>query len=129
MNTDGAQRLAEAARQRSESATRRAQQAIRTLDRAGQPINFTAVAQAASVSRGWLYRVPTLRTEIERLRSLRSRASRPLPINQRSSDASNRQRIETLLDANRALRAENRRLNQQIALLLGDRRDPAHPPS
>ena len=38
-------------------------------DRAGEPISYRAVAQAAGVSRAWLYRQPDLRIEIDRLRT------------------------------------------------------------
>lgn len=125
MSSEAAGRLADAARRRSESAHSRARDAIRSLDRAGQPVSFAAVAETASVSRAWLYRVPELRAEIERLRTGERRRATRLPAGQRASADSLRRRIETLLDANRLLREENRRLNDRLASVLGDARSPS----
>ena len=125
MSSDAAERLADAARRRSESAHSRARDAIRSLDRAGHPVSFAAVAQAASVSRAWLYRVPELRAEIERLRIGQRRRTTRLPSGQRASAASLRRRIEALIDANRLLREENRRLNDRLASVLGEARSPS----
>lgn len=125
MSSEAAERLADAARRRSEAAHSRARDAIRSLDRAGQPVSFAAVAQAASVSRAWLYRAPELRAEIERLRTgQRSRASR-VPSGQRASADSLRRRVEALIDANKMLREENRRLNDRLASVLGEARSPS----
>ena len=120
---DRSDQLAEHARQRSGDARRRVRDAIRQLDRSGAPVTFAAVAQAASVSRTWLYRATELRSEIERLRQIRPGSATPLPAAQRSSPESTQRRIEALLDANRALREENRRLNERLASLLGEHRD------
>lgn len=111
--------LASAAR-RSAAVRQRATDALRRLDTTGTPITFTAVAHEAGVSRTWLYRDADLRAEIERLRATASRP--PLASNQRSTDASLRQRLDTLLDDNRALRQENHHLRDQIAVLLGQQR-------
>ena len=91
--------------------------------RAGEPITFAAVAARASVSRAWLYRATELRAEIERLRRQGRRPATSLPAAQRSSVDSYQRRIEALLDANRALREENRRLNERLAAFLGERRE------
>lgn len=120
--TDQSRRLAELARKRGDDARRRATDAIRRLDRAGTAVTFAAVAEAASVSRAWLYRAPEIRSEIERLRAKPS-GSR-LPSAQRSSVESYQRRIEALLEANHALRDENRRLNECLAGILGEARDP-----
>ena len=47
--------LSEAAARRHELTRARAVQALRELDRAGTPVTFAGVAQAAGVSRSWLY--------------------------------------------------------------------------
>lgn len=124
MRDERAQRLAELAQRRSDEARFRVREAVRRLDRAGQPVTFAAVAEAASVSRSWLYRVDELRSEIERLRRQPPAAASRLPAAQRSTVESYQRRIEALLDANRELRAENRRLNDRLAELLGAGRDP-----
>ncbi len=123
MGVDRISHLAEHARQRSADARRRVRDAIRELDHAGEAITFAAVAKKASVSRAWLYRASELRTEIERVREHRRRLPTSLPTAQRASIESYQRRMEALLDANRALREENRRLNERLATLLGERRD------
>lgn len=50
------------------------------FDAAGTPVRFEAVAQAAAVSRSWLYAQPDIRAEIERLRaSRRSAVAKAIP--------------------------------------------------
>ncbi len=68
MRADNTRHIIAAARQRHELTRAKAIQALRTLDAAGSPITFETVAQAAAVSRSWLYVQPDIRTEIERLR-------------------------------------------------------------
>ena len=64
-----AEQLVQAARAKHTDALQRVQQALRRLDRGGQPITFSSVAQAASVHRSWLYRQAEVRSHIERLRA------------------------------------------------------------
>ena len=120
---DNRHHLAAAAARRAAATRERARAALQRLDRAGEAVTFTAVAAAANVSRSWLYRDPDLRAEITRLRE----AHRPatgvtLPAAQRASEASLQRRLEVTLDANRALRAENTQLREQVALALGEQR-------
>lgn len=130
MRADNTRFLLQAARDRHETTMARAGEALRRLDRIGAPVSFRAVAQAAGVSRAWLYRQPELRAEIDRLRAANSTSPhtpRP-PASQRGSDESRQRRIEALLADNARLRAENAQLHEQVARLLGERRDrPLHP--
>jgi hypothetical protein len=71
-----------------------------------------------------LYQQPELRSSIERLRD-RTRHTTARPAPERASDATLRQRIQTLLDENRRLRAENRELRAELALAYGHQRDAA----
>ena len=48
-----------------------------------------------------------------------------LPSGQRASVDLLRRRIEALIDANRLLREENRRLNDRLASVLGEARSPS----
>lgn len=124
MPADNTRFLLQAARGRHEATTTRAQEALRRLDRAGSPVSFRAVAEAAGVSRAWLYRQPDLRAEIDRLRTGQAPASRPRsPATQRGSDESRQRRVETLLEDNARLRTESTHLHEQVARLLGERRD------
>jgi hypothetical protein len=118
---DNSRFLARAAADRHRATVARAHDAIEGLDRAGLAVTFCAVADAASVSRSWLYRHPDIRDLITRLRSAQSRST-TTPAAQRASTESLRQR----LDATRAeithLRAENTRLRDQLARQLGEQR-------
>lgn len=72
MTTVNRTALAAAAQQRSQQTRHRAIDTLRRLDAAGNNVTFTSVAQAAHVSRSWLYRQPDLRAEIDRLRASRT---------------------------------------------------------
>ncbi len=59
--------LTEAAARRHELTRAKAIQALRELDRAGAPVTFAGVAQAAGISRSWLYTQPDISGQIRRL--------------------------------------------------------------
>ena len=61
--------LSEAAARRHELTRAKAVQALRELDRAGTPVTFAGVAQAAGISRSWLYTQPDISGQIRRLRA------------------------------------------------------------
>ena len=116
--------LSEAAARRHELTRSRAVQALRELDRAGVPVTFAGVAQAAGVSRSWLYTQPDISGQIRRLRQKTDGASSAgaIPAGQRASDASLRARLSAALDRNKQLADENARLRRQLARPLGDQR-------
>jgi Family of unknown function (DUF6262) len=116
--------LAAAAQRKHTSAVERARAALVALDDVGAEITFQSVAAQAGVSRQWLYKIPELRAEVEKLRA---RQARPVPAAQRASDASLRQRNAMLLEENKRLRRENQELKHELANVLGERR--AHPRS
>jgi hypothetical protein len=123
MRADNSRFIVEAAQRRREEALRRTQEAIAGLDRAGEPISFRQVALAASVSRAWLHRQPHIAAEIDRLRTAQANSARPLmPSAQRGSHESHQQRIAALLEQVRSLKRENDQLRDQVARLLGERR-------
>lgn len=123
MRADNTRHIIDAARQRRELTRAKAIQALRTLDAAGTPVTFETVAQAAAVSRSWLYAQPDIRAAIERLRASSSRTSAtPIPARQRASDASLLRRLEAASQRNRQLADENRRLRDQLARALGAQR-------
>jgi hypothetical protein len=110
----------EAAAQRERAATRqRATAALGELVDMGAEITFQSVARHAGVSRQWLYGQPDLRAQIERLRQ---RPRGGVPVRERSSDASLRQRLRGLLDDNRTLRDEVHALNAELAGAYGTQR-------
>lgn len=123
MRADNSAFIVQAAKERREGTIRRAQDALRRLDKSGAPITFKTVAEIASVSRAWLYREPTLRAEIQRLRSNgTSRGAMVVPSAQRASDESLGRRLELAADEIARLKTENRQLREQIARLHGERR-------
>jgi hypothetical protein len=121
---DNTDRLQQAATARHDAATTRARAALEQLDRTGQPITVTGTAEAASVSRSWLYTQPELLATITGLRdrttSARDRAL--VPAAQRASCESLRQRLDTVRAEIAELRAENAALRDRLARSLGDQR-------
>jgi hypothetical protein len=116
--------LSQAAARRHELTRSRAVQALRELDRAGAPVTFARVAQAAGVSRSWLYTQPDISSQIRRLRQEANAAGGAggVPSAQRPTDASLRTRLAAALDRNKQLAGENARLRRQLAHALGDKR-------
>jgi len=116
--------LSEAAARRHELTRSRAVQALRELDRSGTPVTFAGVAEAAGVSRSWLYTQPDISGQIRRLRQNTTGAGSAdaVPAGQRATDASLRARLTAALDRNKQLADENARLRRQLARALGDQR-------
>jgi hypothetical protein len=116
--------LSEAAARRHELTRSRAVQALRELDRAGVPVTFAGVAQAAGISRSWLYTQSDISSQIRRLRNKTHDAGSAgaIPAAQRATDASLRARLATALDRNKQLADDNARLRRQLARALGDQR-------
>ena len=116
--------LSEAAARRHELTRSRAVQALRELDRAGVPVTFAGVAQAAGISRSWLYTQSDISSQISRLRNKTHDAGSAgaIPAAQRATDASLRARLATALDRNKQLADDNARLRSQLARALGDQR-------
>jgi len=116
--------LSEAASRRHELTRSRAIQALRELDRAGTPVTFAGIAQAAGVSRSWLYTQPDISSQIRRLRQNTdgTGSAGAVPASQRTTDASLRARLTAALDRNKQLADENARLRRQLARALGDQR-------
>jgi Family of unknown function (DUF6262) len=116
--------LFEAAARRHELTRAKAIQALRELDRAGAPVTFAAVAQAAGISRSWLYTQPDISDQIRWLREKTDGAGSAgaIPASQQATDASLRSRLTAALDRNRQLADDNARLRRQLARALGDQR-------
>jgi chromosome segregation ATPase len=118
---DNSSFLAEANYRRHQAALSAARHAIEQLQRQGQAVTFSTVAESAGVSRGWLYRQDQIRDLISRQRALKPPAARRLTTQRATADSLRRR-----LDAARAevtrLRAENRSLQEQLARHLGIQR-------
>lgn len=118
---DNTRYLAQAAAGRHRATLNKASNAIERLDRAGQPVTFSAVAAAAGVSRTWLYRNPDIRDLITRLRIESSRPASTRAA-QRASAESLRARLHAAAQEISRLRAENATLREQAARHLGQQR-------
>src|SRR4051812_49001002 len=121
-----AEPLNQAARARHQRTAARAEQALRELVAAGAPVSFHAVARRAGVSRQWLYTQPELRARIEALRDRAPAAPDGVPTRQRASEASLRQRLESVRAENQRLREENTALKAELAIAYGQQRDAGH---
>jgi len=127
---DNSSFLAEANARRHQAALSAARHAIEQLQRQGQAVSFSTVAESAGVSRGWLYRQDQIRDLISRQRALNPPAARRLTA-QRATTNSLRLRLDAARTEITRLRAENRSLREQIARHLGlQRTQPAeHTPA
>ena len=119
---DNTHHLKVAATERHIAAVARARAAIEELDRVGTAVTFAAVADAAGVSRGWLYTQPELRAAITGLRHIRTLTTPTRPAAQRATTDSLRARLDAARDEIQHLRTENANLHAQLARSLGDQR-------
>jgi Family of unknown function (DUF6262) len=119
--TDNTRFLAQATADRHQATLKKARDAIAHMESNRQPVNFSAVAAAAGVSRASLYREPAIRDLISRMRS----APSPSPTT-RAAQRATAESLRALLDTARAeitrLRAENTTLRDQAARHLGEQR-------
>ena len=90
---DNTRFLARATAERHQETLRKASDAIAHLDSSGQPVNFSAVAAAAGVSRASLYRDPGIRDLINRIRSAPSQSAATRAAAQRATAESPRVRL------------------------------------
>lgn len=109
-NTSG---IKAAAQRKREATFTKTEDAIKKLIKEKKAINFESVAEAAGVTRAWLYRQPDLRARIETLREQQS-PSKELPIALRASDASKTALIAELRRQNKELRVENQKLKREL---------------
>ena len=116
------ERLAVAARKRHEETLRKAVEAIRSLDAAGAPVSFAAVARAARISRAWLYGNAAVRVEIVELRDRTTSSAPARPVAERASDRSLHQLVTDLRSREAELRRENQVLREALARKFGDER-------
>lgn len=126
-NTQG---LLAHAQQKSQETHQRVQQVINQLLRGHQTVNFNSVAQAAKVTKSYLYAHPDLRERIEVLRSQQDQARKQSqqPGNQLASRtdkskevllAAKERRIKELEEQIRQLEQENRKLKEELKQAYG----------
>ena len=103
MPADNSAALHAAQRARHDELIANVMAAVRRLRRAGTPITFNAVANAAGVSRAFLYKTPETRTAIEQARN--AKPTREPPRTRRHPDIDK-------------LRADNTRLHNELRVLI-----------
>ena len=123
---DNTRYLTQATAERHQETLRKASDAIAHLDSSGQPVNFSAVAAAAGVSRASLYRDPGIRDLISRIRAAPARSATTRAAAQRATAESLRTRLNTARAEITRLRAENTRLREQAARHRGEQRAANH---
>ena len=124
--TDRVQRLREAAQARHDTTLQRAEDTVRRLANRGETVTFRRVADAAGVSRSWLYQQPELRAQINQLRGRpTSRNHAAVPTAEQATADSLRQLVHTYRAEINRLRAENQTLREQLARRLGAERTAA----
>lgn len=120
MPTDNSRHLHAAQRLHHARLVERVEAALRRMEKAATPVTFPAVADAAGVSRAFIYKTPALRSAVERLRQANhTTATGAVPAGQRRSEASKDATITRLRHDNQALREQNKALAEHNAILLG----------
>jgi len=114
-NTEG---LKKAALDKREQAFERTEKALRQLLKEGKPISFATVAEAANVTRAWLYKNESIRVRIEELR-LKFQPKKAVPPDLKPSESSKDTIIATLRERIKKLDTEVRGLRNQNEVLMG----------
>ncbi|MFF8867835.1 DUF6262 family protein [Streptomyces sp. NPDC015139] len=115
---DNARFLVEASKTRSRQARERAEEAIKTASCRSERPTVVGIANAASVSRSWLYTQTDLITAINQLQQ-RAPAPHRSP-RHAASDASLHRRLETALERNRQLRDQVADLTRKLETAHGE---------
>jgi uncharacterized coiled-coil protein SlyX len=101
----------------------RVREAVRELDRTSQKITVAAVVRASGASRAFIYRLPEIVQQIQKLRDRQEITQQHQPTRQRASEASKDARVRQLTATVAELRDELKQLRQQNSLLLGRLRE------
>lgn len=114
------EQLAAFQRQRSAETRKAVIAAIRKLNGAGGPVTVVGVAAQAGVDRSYIYHHPDLLEEIRALRVTTPATLAPRPAQDRATIASLQARLSSAHEEIARLKAENRKLREQLAIALGD---------
>ncbi|MFD9607361.1 DUF6262 family protein [Streptomyces sp. NPDC059970] len=115
---DNARFLVEASKTRSRQARERAEEAIKAAARRDEQPTVVGIANAAGVSRSWLYTQTDLITAINQLQQ-RAPGPHRSP-RHAASDASLHRRLETALERNRQLRDQVADLTRKLETAHGE---------
>jgi len=123
MPADNTAALAESARHRHDAAMTRTRAVLRTFDSTGDRVTYAKIADAARVSRAWLYTQPDIRAAVDHLRGANNRSVvAPVPTRQRTTDAGLIRRLEVAHQRNLDLSRQLAGLREQLAAVHGELR-------
>jgi hypothetical protein len=114
---DNSHFLIEASKRRHREARERTENAIASADRSANRATLVSIAQAARVSRSWIYTQADLVAAIEQLRRQRTSDG---PVHKPASTESLRRRLETSLTRNRVARQQIATLTHQLEAAHGE---------
>lgn len=114
-NTEG---LKDNAARKRQEAFERTDKAIQQLIKQKKKINFNTVAEAADVSKAWLYKEPQIKQRIQSLRG-QSTGKNDTPPQEKTTDSSWKAKYQTLKDRLTRVEAENRGLREQLEVTYG----------
>ncbi|MEO0376405.1 MAG: DUF6262 family protein [Cyanobacteria bacterium P01_A01_bin.17] len=114
-NTSGLQKNAQKKRQET---FKKVNQAIESLTQSNAVITFNTVAEAAGVSKAWLYKEPAVKQRTEQLRGQQDHPSKPTRSTS-ASEKSLRALNQTLRQQLKRVERENRELRRQNEVLGG----------
>ena len=123
--TDRIQKLRQATQARRDRTLRRAEAALTSLARQDEPVTVRGVADAARVSRSWIYQRPQLLAEISQLRQPSTDKRPGAAASQKATTDSLRQQLHAYREEIARLRAEITSLHEQLARQLGAARTAA----
>lgn len=116
---DNTRHLQEAAKRRHEEARARAERAITAARKSKAKVTLLGIAEAAGVSKSWLYTQADLRAAIDQLRHHGASGS---IVAKKTSTESLGRRLETALVRNRELRQRVNELNDRLEAVYGELR-------
>ncbi|ESA37956.1 transposition regulatory protein [Leptolyngbya sp. Heron Island J] len=114
-NTQG---LSDSAQRKRQETFKKVDKGIQQLIKTQHPITFSAVAEAAGVSKAWLYKEASVKQRIEQLRD-QSRQTGPSQRRESASEKSLRGLNQTLRNRLQTVEAENRELRRQNEIFGG----------
>ena len=94
--------------------------AIGKLDKAGQPVNVSAVAGVAGVDRSYIYSQPDLLAEIRQRRTAAPPKLTTRSTAERATVASLQARLASAHDEIARLKTENQAIRERLAIALGE---------
>ncbi len=114
--------LRQNAQKKRQEAIARTEEGIKQLIRECRPVNFKTVAEIAEVSTAWLYKESEIKERIEYLREQENRKKKPVPPQQKATEASKDAKYQALKQRLKKVETENRGLRDHLEAIHGRHR-------